>query len=60
MFDEKVAPAKAEIQRLLDAGFICEVQYPSRLANVVMVKKKNNKWRMCTVTPKCQCSSYSA
>jgi hypothetical protein len=32
----------------LDAGFIREVDYPSWLANVIMVKKKNGKWRMCT------------
>jgi hypothetical protein len=48
MFDEKVTTAKSEVQRLLDVGFICEVQYPSWLVNVVMVKKKNSKWRMCT------------
>jgi hypothetical protein len=27
--------------------FINEVQYPTWLVNVVMVKKKNGKWRMC-------------
>jgi hypothetical protein len=48
MLDEKVAVAKAEVHRLLDAWFICEVLYPSWLPNVVMVKKKNGKWRMCT------------
>jgi hypothetical protein len=48
MSNEKVTAAKAEAQRLLDAGFIREVHYPSWLANVVMVKKKNEKWRMCT------------
>jgi hypothetical protein len=47
MSDEKVAVVKADVQRLLDAGFICEVQYPSWLANIIMVKKKNSKWRMC-------------
>jgi hypothetical protein len=45
--DEKVIAAKAVVQRLLDAGFICEVYYLSWLANVVMVKQKNDKWRMC-------------
>jgi hypothetical protein len=35
-------------RRLLDAGFIREVTYPKWLANVVMVKKKNGKWWMCT------------
>jgi hypothetical protein len=48
MLDKKVTTAKAEVQRLLDVGFICEFYYPSWLANVVMVKKKNDKWRMCT------------
>jgi hypothetical protein len=43
MSNEKVAVAKAEVQRLLSAWFIREVHYPSWLANVVMVKKKNGK-----------------
>ncbi|RDX79202.1 hypothetical protein CR513_40405, partial [Mucuna pruriens] len=30
------------------AGFVREVQYPTWLANVVMVRKPNGKWRMCT------------
>jgi hypothetical protein len=33
---------------LLDASFIREVVYPKWLSNVVMVRKKNGKWRMCT------------
>jgi hypothetical protein len=48
MTEEKIEIAKAEVQRLLDAGFIREVRYPQWLANVVMVHKKNTKWRMCT------------
>ena len=36
-----------EVDRLLEADFIREVFYPDWLANVVMVKKSNNKWRMC-------------
>jgi hypothetical protein len=48
MSDEKVATAKAEVQRLLDVGFIREVHYPSWITNVVIVKEKNCKWRMCT------------
>jgi hypothetical protein len=47
MAEEKVKAAKAEVQRLLDAGFIREVKYPQWLANIVMVRKKNGKWRMC-------------
>ncbi|RDX93905.1 hypothetical protein CR513_23772, partial [Mucuna pruriens] len=34
--------------RSSSAGFIREIQYPTWLANVVMVKKANGKWRMCT------------
>jgi hypothetical protein len=48
MSDEKATAAKVEDQRLLDAGFIREVYYLGWLTNVVMVKKKNGKWRMCT------------
>jgi hypothetical protein len=48
MADEKIQAAKAEVQRLLDASFIREVVYPKWLSNVVMVRKKNGKWWMCT------------
>jgi hypothetical protein len=47
MLDEKVVAAKVEVQRLLDAGFIRKVYYPSWLANVAIVKKKSGQWRMC-------------
>ena len=36
-----------EVEKLLAAGFIREVYYPKWLANVVMVKKSNGKWKMC-------------
>ncbi|XP_062173536.1 uncharacterized protein LOC133878998 [Alnus glutinosa] len=36
-----------EVSKLLVAGFVREVDYPEWLANVVLVKKSNNKWRMC-------------
>ena len=36
-----------EVRKLLEADFIREVYYPNELANVVMVKKNNEKWRMC-------------
>ena len=35
-----------EVTKLLTAGFIREVYYPDWLANVVLVKKANGKWRM--------------
>ena len=36
-----------EVNKLLAANFIREVYYPEWLANIVMVKKANGKWRMC-------------
>jgi hypothetical protein len=36
-----------ELRKLLEAGFIKEVFHPMWLANPVLVKKKNGKWRMC-------------
>ena len=36
-----------EVRKFLEVGFIREVYYPNWLANVVMVKKFNGKWRMC-------------
>ncbi|XP_056697792.1 uncharacterized protein [Spinacia oleracea] len=36
-----------EVQQLLDTGKIREVKYPDWLANVVVVRKKNGKWRVC-------------
>ena len=36
-----------EVNKLLDANFIRKVYYPEWLANVVMVKKANRKWKMC-------------
>ena len=38
---------KDKVQKLIVAKFIREVYYPDWLANVVMVKKANGKWRMC-------------
>ena len=36
-----------EVDKLLEDDFIREVFYPDWLANVVMVKKSNSKWRIC-------------
>ena len=36
-----------EVNKLLAANFIREVYYPEWLANIVMVKKTNGKWRIC-------------
>ena len=38
---------KNEVTKLKQAWAIKEVFYPKWLANIVVVKKKNRKWRMC-------------
>jgi hypothetical protein len=45
--DKKCKAIGEEILKLLSARFICEVFHPEWLANPVLVKKKNKKWRMC-------------
>jgi hypothetical protein len=47
-FDEERRRAiGVELRKLLEACFIKEVFHPTWLANPVLVKKKNEKWRMC-------------
>nr|KYP47653.1 Transposon Ty3-G Gag-Pol polyprotein [Cajanus cajan] len=48
MGTERKLAVETEVAKLLEAGFIREVHYTTWLANVVMVKKSNGKWRMCT------------
>jgi hypothetical protein len=47
--DEKCKAIGEEILKLLSVVFICEVFHPEWLANPVLVKKKNKKWRMCVL-----------
>jgi hypothetical protein len=47
MSDDKAKEARNEVKRLLSAGVIREVIYREWLANTVMIKKANGKWRMC-------------
>jgi hypothetical protein len=44
---EKRETIKWEIAKLLMAGFIKEVIHPKWVANPILVRKKNNEWRMC-------------
>lgn len=48
MGEEKRKTVDEEVGKLLEAGFIREVKCTTWLSNVVMVKKSNGKWRMCT------------
>ena len=44
---ERQKAINEEVVKLLQAGAIIEVEYPEWLANVVLVKKVNDKWRLC-------------
>ena len=44
---ERQKAINEEVSKLLQAGAIREVEYPKWLANVVLVKKENGKWRLC-------------
>ena len=44
---ERQVVIKREVDKLLEVSFIKEIQYPEWLSNVVVVPKKNDKWRVC-------------
>jgi hypothetical protein len=44
---DKKEAIRVEVIWLLVARFIKEVYHPEWLANLVLVRKKNNEWRMC-------------
>ncbi|XP_013658896.1 uncharacterized protein LOC106363748 [Brassica napus] len=44
---ERATAVNEEVERLLKVGSITEVRYLDWLANPVVVKKKNGKWRVC-------------
>jgi hypothetical protein len=46
---DKKEAIRAEVTRLLAAEFIKEVYHPDWLANLVLIRKKNNEWRMCVL-----------
>jgi len=48
MGEEKCVAAQQEVEKLVKASFIRKAHYTTWLANVAMVKKSNDKWRMCT------------
>ena len=47
MAREHVDTVKLEVQMLKEARVIREIFFPEWLANTVVVKKKNAKWRVC-------------
>ena len=44
---ERQKAINEEVGKLLQENAIREVEYPKLLANVVLVKKANGKWRLC-------------
>ena len=44
---EFIPHIETEVNKLIEAGFICEVQYPEWISNIVPVKKKNGQIREC-------------
>ncbi|GKV45985.1 hypothetical protein SLEP1_g53009 [Rubroshorea leprosula] len=44
---ERLTVIKEEVEKLLQAGFIKQVDYCEWVANPVLVKKANGKWQMC-------------
>ena len=44
---ERQRAINKEVGKLLHAGAIRKVKYPEWLANVILVKKANGKWRLC-------------
>ena len=45
--EDRKQAIQEEVDKLLKAGFIREVRHPTWLANPVLVKKANGRWRMC-------------
>jgi hypothetical protein len=44
---ERRETIRQEVNKFLEAGFIRPVDYPSWLANPVLVEKPDGSWRMC-------------
>lgn len=47
LYTEKIQAIQKEVKKLLAAGLIEPCDYREWLANVAMVKKSNDSWRMC-------------
>ena len=44
---EHVEAVRSEVRRLREVGAIREAFFPEWLANTMVVKKKNGKWKVC-------------
>jgi len=63
MGPKRAVAATKKVQKLLEAGFVRECQYPEWISNVVLVKKPNWTWWMCVdftdLNKACPKDSYS-
>jgi hypothetical protein len=44
---ERHETIRVEVNKILEAGFIRPVDYPSWLANPILIEKPDGSWRMC-------------
>jgi len=44
---EVIPEIEKEVNKLIEAGFVREVKYPTWIANIVLVRKKNGQLRIC-------------
>jgi hypothetical protein len=44
---ERRETIRLEVNKLLEAGFIRAIDYPSWLAKPILVEKSDKSWRMC-------------
>ncbi|CAI9762903.1 unnamed protein product [Fraxinus pennsylvanica] len=44
---ERYEALKEEVERLISNGFVREAKYPKCISNPTLVKKHNDKWRVC-------------
>ncbi|KAL0539564.1 hypothetical protein IC582_023780 [Cucumis melo] len=44
---ELISQIEKEVNKLIEAGFIREVKYPTWIANILLVRKKNGQLRVC-------------
>ncbi|TYK29707.1 uncharacterized protein E5676_scaffold3607G00170 [Cucumis melo var. makuwa] len=44
---ELIPQIEVEVNKLIEVGFIREVKYPTWIANIVLVRKKNGQLRVC-------------
>jgi len=44
---ELIPKIEKELNKIINAGFICKVKYPTWIANIVPIRKKNSQLCIC-------------